>query len=106
MTAKQAYRSFPEDMWVVETQKTRGGKSKLVENTRPYRMEDFDVIAVSLYPSTNDWSKFMYAPAKLLLSIPGEPELMLKFQPVARERDEVWTDSFQECVERMRGTET
>ena len=28
--------------------------------TRPYRFGEFDILAVSMHPSTNDWNRFMY----------------------------------------------
>jgi len=60
MTANQGYRTLPADMFVVETQRTRGGRDpRTGEDTRPYRFGEFDLLAVSLHPSTNDWSSFL-----------------------------------------------
>ena len=44
---------FANDLFVVETQKTRAGK-KGDKQTRPYRYGDFDILAVSLSPSTGN----------------------------------------------------
>ncbi len=61
MMANQGYRYLPADMYVVETQRTRGGIDPQTQRqTRPYRFGEFDILAVSMHPSTNDWSKFMY----------------------------------------------
>jgi hypothetical protein len=73
MLAVEANKSmFPNasDMWVVETQRTRGGKDSRGEATRPYKFGEFDVIAVSLHPSTNDWSTFRFAVATRLIPDP------------------------------------
>jgi hypothetical protein len=80
MMARQAYRFLPADMYVVETQKTRGGSNRTTGgSTRPYRFGEFDLLAVSMQPFTNvsdtvaDW---------LLPSRTNRSEI-LKFQPVA-----------------------
>jgi len=42
MWASQAYRFLPKDMYVVETQRTRGGSNRLTGgSTRPYRFGEF-----------------------------------------------------------------
>ncbi|MFZ5558986.1 MAG: hypothetical protein ACOZDY_20105 [Pseudomonadota bacterium] len=59
---------FPEGpVYVVETQRTRGGRNPDGTATRPYRFGEFDVLAVSLHPSTNDWSAFRYTVADWLV---------------------------------------
>ena len=61
MMANEGYRFLPPDMFVVETQRTRGGRHPTTgENTRPYKFDEFDILAVSLHPSTGDWSRFLY----------------------------------------------
>ncbi len=87
------------EMWVVETQKTRGGKDSEGKATRPYRFGEFDIIAVSLHPSSNDWSQFRYTVAKWLVPDPKDGELIFKFQPVAMAVNDDWTDSLETCVE-------
>lgn len=87
------------EMWVVETQKTRGGKDSEGKATRPYRFGEFDIIAVSLHPSSNDWSQFRYTVAKWLIPDPKDAELIFKFQPVAMASNDDWTDSLETCVE-------
>ncbi|HEY2785737.1 MAG TPA: hypothetical protein VGJ05_12275 [Fimbriiglobus sp.] len=52
MTARQANKSWSKSRFVVETQKTRGGVARNTKTkTRPYRYDEFDILAVSLYPS-------------------------------------------------------
>ncbi len=83
MTANQAYRWLPTEAYVVETQRTRGGKNTSTgEDTRPYRFGEFDILAVSMYPSTKTWDSFMYTVANWLIPRPENRKLMLKFQPV------------------------
>jgi len=99
MTANQGYRFLPGDMFVVETQRTRGGTDPQThEDTRPYRFGEFDILAVSMHPSTNNWSTFMYTVGDWLLARPGNPNLTLKFQPVPRIPNDVWTDQFTTVV--------
>lgn len=105
MTAKQANRKFPDDMWVVETQKTRGGKDADDSDTRPYRFGEFDILAVAMQPSTGDWSKFMYCVSTWLRPDATDKSRINKFQPVAMKPGDIWTDSFEECVRRLRSKE-
>lgn len=106
MMASQGYKRLPTDMYVVETQRTRGGKDpKTGEDTRPYRFGEFDVLAVSMHPSTRKWSSFMYTVAEWLLPRPENKALMLKFQPVARTPAGAWTDSVETCIGWFRSNE-
>lgn len=52
--------------FVVETQRTRTGRDSSGTATRPYRFGEFDILAVSLHPSTNDWANFVYTVGKWL----------------------------------------
>lgn len=87
------------EMWVVETQKTRGGKDSEGNDTRPYRFGEFDIIAVSLHPSTNNWSKFCYTVANWFIPDPANTAKVFKFQPVAMNVNDDWTDRLETCVE-------
>ena len=102
MRAKEGYRFLPDDMWVVETQRTRGGLDKKGEKTRPYRFGEFDILAVALHPSTNDWSDFVYTVANWLIPDPKSKKWMLKFQPVSATENEDWTTDFVKCVTWFR----
>lgn len=94
-------------MWVVEVQKTRGGKSKDKDGnetkTRPYHFNDFDILAVSLYPATSDWSRFRYTVAKWLLKGKGASEIGT-YQPVPQTENDDWTDDFQTAVNWLRSS--
>ena len=103
MLASEGYRFLPPDMYVVETQKTRGGSHpKTGEDTRPYKFNEFDILAVALHPSTGDWSRFLYTVNSWLLPRSDDTNLMLKFQPVPKQANENWTDSFLTCVSWFR----
>lgn len=103
MKANEASRLLSADMFVVETQRTRGGVDRSTgEDTRPYRFGEFDIIAVSMHPSTNDWNSFMYTAGDWLLPRPDKPAQLMKFQPVAPESNEDWTNDFLTCVDWFR----
>ncbi len=100
MLACQALRRFSDGLYVVETQRTRGGtNSKTGENTRPYRFGDFDILAVSMAPLTGNWSDFMYTVGDWLLPRSDDATQILHFQPVSPIRNDDWTDSISECIE-------
>lgn len=103
MTAREATRMLSPDKFVVETQRTRGGVDRATgEDTRPYRFGEFDLLAVSMHPSTNDWNSFMYTVGNWLLPRQENPELLMKFQPVSPTADDDWTDDFLTCVSWFR----
>jgi hypothetical protein len=103
MLAPEANRSFPPDMYVVETQKTRAGTDRKTRgSTRPYRFGEFDLLAVSMQPSTNRWDVFLYTVADWLVARQENPAEMLKFQPVPAAPNDDWTDSFDTVVKWLR----
>jgi hypothetical protein len=102
MNAKEGYRFLPEDMFVVETQRTRGGTDTKGDKTRPYRFGEFDILAVSLHPSTNNWSDFVYTVGNWLIPDPKQRTCMLKFQPVSATENADWTRDFIQCVTWFR----
>jgi hypothetical protein len=87
----------PSELFVVEVQKTRSGKSK-GEDTRPYRFGDFDILAVNMHPSTQDWREFRYTVASWLLPRLESTKLIQIMQPVAATPDNYWSDSLSECL--------
>lgn len=101
VTAQAQRRSWPADKYIVEVQKTRGGKKK-GKLTRPYSFGDFDILAVSLHPSTGDWSKFVYTVGRWLTPRPSAKKLIEVFQVVSPVPDEFWTDNFLQAVEWFR----
>jgi hypothetical protein len=103
MMAKEAYRYLPADKYVVETQRTRGGKDPATgKDTRPYKFGEFDILAVSFHPSTKDWNTFLYTVERWLISSPDAPECLLKFQPVPVHPNADWTDDLQTCITWLR----
>ncbi len=102
MTANKGYKYLPGEMFVVETQRTRAGKDQGGQDTRPYRFGEFDLLAVSMHPSTRDWSQFLYTVERWLLPRPGNPRLLLKFQPVPRAPNNCWTDKLLTAVDWFR----
>lgn len=88
-----------EPHWVVEVQRTRSGIGGDGQATRPYSFGSFDIIAVNLYASTNDWSRFIYTLERWLLPRAGDAKLIAVMQPVPKARNEHWTDSFEECAD-------
>lgn len=94
-------KTWPVDKYIVEVQKTRGGK-KNGKMTRPYAFGDFDILAVSLHPSTNDWGKFMFTVGRWLIPRSANKQLIDVFQIVSPIPDEFWTDNFLQAVEWFR----
>ena len=85
--------SFGAEVFITETQKTRTGTDGADNQTRPYRYGEFDVLAVSMQPSTGQWDRFMYTLGRWLL--PGKKSgEMATLQPVAKAPNEFWTDDF------------
>ncbi len=100
MMANQAYRRLPSDKYVVETQRTRGGVDPTTGlSTRPYRFGDFDLLAVSLHPSTGDWSKFLYTVERWLIPSSERTDCLLKFQPVPLQANSDWTGDLKTAIE-------
>lgn len=99
-------------MFMVEVQRTRGGNRRSgdmpgfgegeeVIKTRPYRYGEFDLIAVSLYPSTGRWDLFRYTVGNWLR--PGKgPNEIATYQPVARTPNDDWTDNLEEAAFWLR----
>ena len=88
--------------FVVETQKTRGGKDSAGEDTRPYRFGEFDLLAVSLQPATLNWNSFAYTVGSWLLARHNSQHLLNVLQPVARIPNDDWTDDLLVCIEWLR----
>jgi hypothetical protein len=101
--AKRAWRTSGDIAYVVETQKTRSGKTSAGDSTRPYRFGEFDIIAVSMHPSTRDWSRFHYTVSSWLLPSDKNPDFINTFQPVQAVPDgKTWTGDFLTSVEWLR----
>lgn len=84
---------FAEMVYLCETQKTRTGTDDKDEKTRPYRYGEFDILAVSMQPSTGRWDRYMYTVGKWLLKSKSENEIAV-MQPVEKVPNSFWTDDF------------
>lgn len=105
LTADQVWSSrvsWPADHFVVEVQRSRKGEKK-GKSTRPYRFGEFDILAVSLGPSTGRWKDFVYTVERWLLPDPADNDCILTYQPVSPVRTESWTPSFEEAASWFRG---
>jgi hypothetical protein len=85
--------------YVVETQKSRRGTNrKSGQNTRPYRFGEFDILAVSMEPTTGDWTQFRFTLGQWLIPRPTDTALIAIYQPVSLEPTEDWTDSLATAI--------
>ena len=92
---------FGPEVFMTETQKTRTGTDGQENQTRPYRYGEFDILAVSMQPSTGTWDRYMYTLGRWLL--PGKKAGdMATLQPVAKESNEFWTDDFRTAAQWFR----
>lgn len=76
-----------DPMWV-ETQRTRGGR-KNGEDTRPYRVSDFDILAVALFNRIGQWDHWFIA-SKKLGTRPENRELLAVRQEMPEQPDNKW----------------
>lgn len=99
--ANQGYARFSPDMYLIEPQKTRRGE-RSGESTRSYRFDEFDILAASMQPSTNDWSSFMYTITRWLLPETKDDSRILKFQPIPFGPNQDWTDDLKTSIKWFR----
>nr|VFJ96273.1 MAG: Helix-turn-helix domain [Candidatus Kentron sp. LFY] len=99
MTANEGYKILDSSYWVVETQRTRGGKTNTGNDTRPYKFGEFDLLAVSMHPSTKNWSDFLFTVSDWLIEQPENTNQVLKFQPVPKRKDNHWTDNLLQAID-------
>jgi len=99
--APKLWKKLP-GVFVAETQKTRSGKDHAGKETRPYRFGEFDILAVCLHPSTNDWSRFVYTVSDWLLPREKEKSLIAVFQPIDPKASADWTTDFVTAVSWYR----
>lgn len=97
-------KKWSSDFYVVETQRTRGGKTTAGEETRPYRFGEFDLLAVSMGASQGRWSAFRYTVQRWLLPSDKDAAHLNIYQPVPPAPNEFWTDDFVTCVGWLRST--
>ncbi|MFM7459524.1 MAG: hypothetical protein ACKO15_01585 [Burkholderiales bacterium] len=89
-----------KDYYMVECQRTRSGTTGEKTATRPYTFGEFDVLAVSLQPSTGAWNRFHYTVAEWL--IPGDGRQIATYQPVAMSPNAERTDDFNTVANWLR----
>lgn len=96
---------FDGEVFMTETQKTRTGTDGDENQTRPYRYGEFDVLAVSMQPSSGKWDSYMYTLGRWLL--PGKTAgEMATLQPVMKTAGEFWTDDFEVAARWFREADT
>jgi len=89
------------EVFITETQKSRTGTDGEDNQTRPYRYGEFDILAVSMQPSTGRWDRYMYTLGRWLL--PGKKEgEMGTLQPVSKVPGNFWTDDFRTAAQWFR----
>lgn len=103
MQRKQAGQPMLKNgLHVVEVQRTRTGKSKDGTATRPYRFGEFDLLAVCLQASSDNWHSFMYVPAKSLAAKPLAKDQIATMQIIPEYGDNgVWTNDLNTALERV-----
>ena len=92
---------FGSEVFMTETQKTRTGTDGEASQTRPYRYGEFDILAVSMQPSTGRWDRYMYTLGRWLLPGKSEGE-MATLQPVTKVPNVFWTDDFRTAAHWLR----
>ena len=94
---------IPAGVYLVEVQKTRGGKDPTTgEDSRPYRFGEFDILAVCMQPSMGHWNSFRYSVANELVPNRDTPHILQKMQPIPIITEGHWTDDLMDCIARMR----
>lgn len=88
---------FEPGYYIVEPQKTR---TKIP--FRLYEYGEFDILAVCLYPATEDWTRFHFTLGRWLLPHPKYPDRVNYFQPVSPEPNDVWTDDLETAIDWLR----
>lgn len=92
---------FDGEVFMTETQKTRTGTDEDENQTRPYRYGEFDILAVSMQPSSGKWDSYMYTLGRWLL--PGKTmREVATLQPVTKTAGEFWTDDFEVAARWFR----
>lgn len=92
---------FVGEVFMTETQKTRTGTDGKDKQTRPYRYGEFDILAVSMQPSTGKWDRYMYTLGRWLMQGRNADE-MATLQPVTKLSGDFWTDDFAAAARWFR----
>ena len=95
---------FGPQVFMTETQKSRSGTDGTDgagNQTRPYRYGEFDVLAVSMQPSTARWDRYMFTLGRWLIQ-GNQPNEIATLQPVSTTSNEFWTDDFNVAAQWFR----
>lgn len=96
------------DNFVVEVQRTRTG-SRNGNQTRPYRFDEFDLLAVCMEPSVRRWSAFMYIPTSKLQPRKSNAALIDILQPVppySEGESGNWSGTLDAALEKFENATT
>ena len=93
---------FAGEVFITETQKTRTGTDGDDNKTRPYRFGEFDILAVSMQPSTCRWDRYMYTLGRWLLPSNKKSGEIATMQPVAQLPNDFWTNDFAVAAKWFR----
>lgn len=77
----------PQKAYKVEIQKTRNSKDGT--NTRSYRIDYFDILAVCMFNQTGEW-RFIFIKSSDLEVVPENPYLIKIMQRVPTELEDPW----------------
>ena len=92
---------FGDEVFLTETQKSRTGTDSEDNKTHPYRYGEFDILAVSLQPSTGKWDRYVSTLGRWLIQ-GRQPSEITTMQPVSMTPNEFWTDDFSTAAQWFR----
>lgn len=84
---RNAIYKKPQKAYKVEIQKTRNSKDGT--NTRSYRIDYFDILAVCMFNQTGEW-RFVFIKSSDLEVVPENPNLLKIMQRVPTEIEGPW----------------
>jgi len=91
---------YKKGWYKAETQKTRSGIDPSTgEQTRAYRVDRFDILAVCLFNQTEKW-QYLFCPSRELLRHPKLPDRLATFQPVPPTQQGKWTENLEDALDR------
>lgn len=85
----------PREAYKVEIQKTRNSKDGT--NTRSYRVDYFDVLAVCMFNQTGEW-RFSFIKSSDLEVVPDDPNLLKIMQRVPMKIKAPWKKDLLDAI--------
>ena len=85
----------PREAYKVEIQKTRNSKDGT--NTRSYRVDYFDVLAVCMFNQTGEW-RFSFIKSSDLEVVPDDPNLLKIMQRVPMKIKAPWKNDLLDAI--------